>query len=63
MKTIETTVIRAVRPVAVIVIVATLAVTFADIAASRAQADATGGGFFARMGDYLTEAAEALGSE
>ncbi|HXY96827.1 MAG TPA: hypothetical protein VEH00_07610 [Steroidobacteraceae bacterium] len=63
MRTIDTTVIQAVRPVAVILIVAALAVTFGVIAAPRAETDATGGGIFARMGDYLTEAGEALGSE
>ena len=61
MNTIDTNTTRAVRRFAAIVIVGALALSLAAIATLGAQTDATGG-FFALLGDYITEVAKALGS-
>jgi hypothetical protein len=62
MNTIDTNTTRTVRRFAAIVIVGTLALSFAAIATLGSQTNGTGGGIFAWMGDYITAASEALGS-
>ena len=63
MNTINTSVIREIRPGAVIAIVAVLALSLAAIVTLVAQIDAPSGGLFAWMGDYITKVGEALGGE
>jgi len=63
MNTVNTHVIREIRPNAVITIVVVLALSLAAVAALVGQIDATGGGIFAGIGDYITKVGEAIGSE
>jgi hypothetical protein len=63
MNTINTNVIREIRPGAVVAIVGVLALSLAAIAALVAQIDAAGGGILAGIGDYIAKVGEALGSE
>ena len=59
MNTIDTKTHRAAR--AAIVIFGALALSFAAIATLGMETGETGGGVFARMGDYLAAVTEALG--
>ena len=61
MNAIDTKRARAVRRLAVIVLVGALALSFAAIATLGVETDVTGDGAFAWVGEYMAKVAEALG--